>query len=71
MKKAKIIPDKEDVMILTQTSKNEEYYFYGSLTRQNNYILHWLFTKIRELKFYNYEIEFENRDISSLPKNAY
>lgn len=71
MKKAKIILNKEDVTILTQTNKNGEYYFYGSLTRQNNYILHWLFSKIRELNFYNYEIEFENRDISPLPENAY
>ena len=71
MKKAKIILDKEDVTILTQANKNEEYYFYRSLTRQNNYILHWLFTMIRELNFYNYEIEFENRDISPLPENAY
>lgn len=71
MKKAKIILDKEDVTILVQTVKDREYYFYGSLTRQNDYILHWLFTKIRELNFYNYEIEFENRDISSLPENAY
>lgn len=71
MKKAKIILDKEDVTILARTSKDEDYYFYGSLTRRNNYILHWLFTKIRELNFYNYEIEFENRDISSLPENAY
>ena len=27
MKKAKIILDKEDVTILTQTNKNEEYFF--------------------------------------------
>lgn len=71
MKKAKIILDKEDVIILTQTNKNEEYFFYRSLTRRNNYILRWLFTMIRELNFYNYEIEFENRDFSSLPENAY
>lgn len=71
MKKAKIILNKEDVTILTQTNKNKEYYFYRSLTRRNNYILRWLFTMIRELNFYNYEIEFENRDISSLPENAY
>lgn len=71
MKKAKIILDKEDVTILTQTNKNEEYFFYRSLTRRNNYILRWLFTMIRELNFYNYEIEFENRDFSFLPENAY
>lgn len=71
MKKAKIILNKENVTILTQTNKNEVYYFYRSLTRRNNYILRWLFTMIRELNFYNYEIEFENRDISSLPENAY
>ena len=71
MKKAKIILDKEDVTILARTSEDEDYYFYCSLTRRNNYILHWLFEKIRELNFYNYEIEFKDDDISSLPENAY
>lgn len=28
-------------------------------------------SKDEDYYFYNYEIEFENRDISSLPENAY
>lgn len=71
MKKAKIILEEDEIIVMILPEGEEEYCFNSSLTRKNKYIVNWIFKKIAELKYLGYSIDFENKDNSQLPEDAF
>ena len=71
MKQAKIILEKDCIKVLLRADGRQQYGVNSILTRKNAYILKWLFNKIAELRYLGYSVEFEDKDNSPIPENAY